>query len=243
MLTLQKLHIAQPVSAMHHDTPDGIEQPTESNHVKLTLETLPPEIKNEIFSHLLLAAKVKYLTDGLWPGHKYKFNATLMRVSKQMRDDATTYLYSQNEFALISSKFVAFAIDKKRYLPKVASGKAARTFKGPAIEATITHLGGILCVCCNPQKHKEKGRVTHAFFLVADLPHLMRELRLTYHMWPSKPIYIMSEFGASPVEHIPVNVDTQVKIVWKVKTLSFPVTSESSWFTTLDGWAYSNQCA
>jgi hypothetical protein len=76
---------------MHHDTMDSINQPTKSNHVKLTLETLPPEIKNEIFSHLLLAAKVKYSTNGLWPGHKYKFDAALMRVSKQMKMDATTY--------------------------------------------------------------------------------------------------------------------------------------------------------
>ncbi|KAI4755367.1 hypothetical protein E4T52_08287 [Aureobasidium sp. EXF-3400] len=201
---------------MHHDTLTGVDQSTESNSVKLTLETLPPEIKNEIFSHLLLAAKVKYSTNGSWPGHKYKFSTTIMRVSKQMKQDATAYLHGQNEFALISSKFFAFAIDRRRFLPAVATGKAARTFKSPAIEATITHVGETLCMCCNPEKHKDKDRATHALFLVADLEHLVRELRLTYHMWSSKPIYIMSEFNATPVEHIPVNVDTQIKVVWKV---------------------------
>jgi hypothetical protein len=201
---------------MHDDPPNSIGQPSENNRAKLTLETLPPEIKNEIFSHFLLAAKVKYSTDGSWPGNKYKFDTTIMRVNKQMKQDATTYLFSQNEFALISSKFFAFEIDKKRFLPTVATGKAARTFQGPAIEATITHVGATTCTCCNPQKHKAKDRATHALFLVADLEHLMREQRLTYHIWPSKPIYIMSEYDVSPVKHIPVNIDTQIKIVWKI---------------------------
>ena len=201
---------------MHHDTPNGNDQPAESNGVKLTLETLPPEIKNEIFSHLLLAAKVKYSTNGKWPGSKYKFDTTIMRVSKQMKQDATAYLHSQNEFALISSKFFAFEVDKRRFLPNVATGKAARTFKSPAIEATITHVGTTICACCNPKKHNSKDRVTHALFLVANLEHLVRELRLTFHIWPSKPIYIISKSDESPVQHIPVNVDTQVKIVWKV---------------------------
>ncbi|KAH0291789.1 hypothetical protein M436DRAFT_62890 [Aureobasidium namibiae CBS 147.97] len=179
--SLSELRIEHPVATMHHNTPDSTGQHTQSNRVKLTLETLPPEIKNEIFSHFLLAAKV-----------------------------------NQNEFALISSKFFAFEIDRRRFLPTVATAKAARTFRNPAIEATITHVGETLCVCCNPQKHKGKDRATHALFLVADLEHLMRELRLTYHMWPSKPIYIMSESDVTPVEHVPVNVDTQIKVVWKV---------------------------
>lgn len=201
---------------MHHHTSESPNQPAEGSGVKPTLETLLPEIKNEIFSYLLLAAKVKYSTNGSWPGHKYKFDVQIMRVSKQMKQDATAYLYSQNEFALISSKFFAFNIDRGRFLPTVATGKAARSFKGPVVEATITHVGQTLCTCCNPEKHKSKDRATHALFLVADLKHLVRELRLTYHMWPSKPIYIVSEPNASAVEHVPVNVDTQIKVVWKV---------------------------
>lgn len=194
----------------------SIDQPAKSEHAKLTLETLPPEVKYEIFSHLLLGAKVKYSTNGSWPGHRYKFDTAIMRVNKQLNQDATTYLYAQNEFALISSKFFAFEIDRKRFLPAVATGKAARSFKGPSIEAAIIHVGTPLCVCCNPQKHKHKDRATHALFLLADLEHLIRELRLTFHMWPSKPIYVISETSVSPVEHVPVHVDTQVKIVWKV---------------------------
>ena len=216
MLTWKQLQITSQNSTMHHDTPDSLNQPAVSSGVKPTLETLLPEIKDEIFSHLLLAAKVKYSTNGSFPGHRYKFDVQIMRVSKQMKQDATAYLYSQNEFALISSKFFAFNIDRGRFLPTVAIGKAARTFKGPAIEATIAHVGETLCICCNPEQHKTKDRATHALFLVADLEHLIRELRLTYHMWPSKPIYIVSEPNASPVEHVPVNVDTQVRVVWKV---------------------------
>ncbi|KAG9516178.1 hypothetical protein KCU93_g9230, partial [Aureobasidium melanogenum] len=213
---LSRLNIAQSTSTVHHGMAISINQRAESEHPKLTLETLPPEIKNEIFSHLLLGAKVKYSTNGSWPGHRYKFDTTIMRVNKQLKQDAETYLHGQNDFALISSKFFAFEIDRKRFLPTVATAKAARSFKGPSIEATITHVETPLCVCCNPEKHKDKDRATHALFLVADLEHLIRELRLTFHMWPSKPIYVISETSVSPVEHIPVNVDTQVKIVWKV---------------------------
>ncbi|KAI4731343.1 hypothetical protein E4T49_00954 [Aureobasidium sp. EXF-10728] len=194
----------------------SINQSPDSEPAKLTLETLPPEIKDEIFSHLLLGAKVKYSTNGAWPGFKYKFHTTIMRVSKQMKRHATVYLHSQNEFALISSKFFAFEIDRRRYLPTVATGKAARTFKNPAVEATITHAGPSLCACCTNGTHRARDRATHALFLLADLEHLMRELRLTYHMWPSKPIYIISGPRDSPVEHVPVNVDTQIKLVWKV---------------------------
>lgn len=218
MLTIEKLRIDHPVPTMHHDPSGSISQPTESIRVKPTLETLSPEIKNEIFSHFLLAAKVKYSTNGSWPGHKYKFDTTVMRVNKQLKEDATTYLHSQNEFALISSKFFAFEIDRKRFLPTVAIGKAARTFKVPAVEATITHVKPTTCGCCNPQKHKARDRATHALFLVADLGHLVRELRLTYHIWPSKPIYITTDPDVTPVEHIPVNVDTQVKVVWKINS-------------------------
>ncbi|KAG9697863.1 hypothetical protein KCU95_g5300, partial [Aureobasidium melanogenum] len=213
---LTGLNIAHPTSSVHHSMASSVDQPSESEHTKLTLEALPPEIKNEIFSYLLLGAKVKYSTNGSWPGHKYRFDTTIMRVNKQLSQDAKTYLRGQNDFALISSKFFAFEIDRKRFLPTVATGKAARSFKGPSIEATITHVETPLCVCCNPKKHKDKDRATHALFLVADLQHLIRELRLTFHMWPSKPIYVISEPSISPVEHIPVNVDTQVKVVWKV---------------------------
>ncbi|CAD0087907.1 unnamed protein product [Aureobasidium vineae] len=139
-----------------------------------------------------------------------------MRVSKQMNRDATVYLHSQNEFALISSKFFAFEIDRKRFLPTVATGKAARVFKDPAIEATIAHVGPTVCACCPAGIHLARDRATHALFLLVDLKHLMRELRLTYHVWPSEPIYIISGAKDSPVEHVPVKVDTQIKFVWKV---------------------------
>ncbi|KAI5272960.1 hypothetical protein E4T47_03707 [Aureobasidium subglaciale] len=215
-LTSRQLNIAQPDPSKHYNMPTADGEPVDSEAIKRTLETIPIEIKDNIFSNLLLGAKVKYSTNGSWPGYKYKFDTTIMRVSKRMKQNATSYLHSQNEFALIHSKFFAFEIDKKRFLPAVATGKAARTFANPAIEATITHLHPTLCACCNPQEHSAKDRVTHALFLFADLQHLVRELRMTYHMWPSKPIYVVSEAGVSPVLHIPVNVDTQTKVVWKI---------------------------
>ncbi|KAI5254024.1 hypothetical protein E4T42_02637 [Aureobasidium subglaciale] len=170
-LTSRQLNIAQPDPSKHHNMSTADGEP-------------PIEIKDNIFSNLLLGAKVKYSTNGSWPGYKYKFDTTIMRVSKQMKQDATSYLRSQKEFAL-HSKFFAFEIDKKRFLPAVATGKAARTFANPAIEATITHLHPTLCACCNPQKHSVKDRV-------------------------------VSEAGVSPVLHIPINVDTQIKVVWKI---------------------------
>ncbi|KAH0276070.1 hypothetical protein KCU91_g4111, partial [Aureobasidium melanogenum] len=108
---LTGLNIAHPTSSVHHSMASSVDQPSESEHTKLTLEALPPEIKNEIFSYLLLGAKVKYSTNGSWPGHKYRFDTTIMRVNKQLSQDAKTYLRGQNDFALISSKFFAFEID------------------------------------------------------------------------------------------------------------------------------------
>jgi hypothetical protein len=44
-----------------------------------TLDALPTEVKNEIFSHSLLAKNVKYSTKGREPGHRYKFETSIMR--------------------------------------------------------------------------------------------------------------------------------------------------------------------
>jgi hypothetical protein len=49
-----------------------------------TLDTLPTEVKNEIFSHFLLAKNVKYSTKGKEPGYKYKFNTAIMLVNKRL---------------------------------------------------------------------------------------------------------------------------------------------------------------
>jgi hypothetical protein len=182
---------------------------------RVTLETLPPEIKGHIFSNLLLGEKVRYPTAGIWPGHKYKFDTAIMLTSKRMYTEATAYLHANNEFALIHSKFFAFAIDKRRFLPMVASGRPAKSFSKPAIEATIAHLE-TRCSCCHSQQHAAKDRVTIALFLVADLEHVIRELRLVFHIWPTQPIYVLSAPDAAPVRFISVNVHTQVKLVWKV---------------------------
>jgi hypothetical protein len=47
-----------------------------------TLDTLPTEVKNKIFSHFFLGKNVKYSTKGKSPGHRYKFNTSIMLVNR-----------------------------------------------------------------------------------------------------------------------------------------------------------------
>lgn len=196
----------------------NIDHSTGSATQRLTLESLPLDIKNEIFSYFLYSTNVKCSTDGSWPGHKYKFETAIMRTNKQLNKDATAYLLGCNEFALIHSKFFALEIDRNRFLPTVAVGKAAMTFKHAAVEATFTHLG-TTCSCpfsCPTRIHLAKDRATHALLLTKDFEHMIRELRLAYHRWPAQPILIQSKPGVSPVEYVPTGPNTRVKVVWKI---------------------------
>jgi hypothetical protein len=185
-----------------------------------TLDTLPTEVKNKIFSHFLLGKNVKYSTEGKAPGHKYKFNTSIMLVNKRLNQDASVYVRSHNEFILFHVKWFAFEIDQGRFLPYVAVGNAAKSFKNPTVEATIKHQS-TNCGCtpgsdCSVKHQKVPEKVTRALLMAEDLDIFIRHLKLTYHIWPSLPIYVLSAPGDSPVAWSASPAQTHIDFVWKI---------------------------
>ncbi|KEQ67976.1 uncharacterized protein M437DRAFT_71743 [Aureobasidium melanogenum CBS 110374] len=185
-----------------------------------TLDTLPIQVKNKIFSYFLLGKNVKYSTKGKQPGHRYKFNASLMLVNKRLNQDASMYVRSHNEFILIHVKWFAFEIDQGRFLPYVAVGNAAKTFKCPAVEATIKHQS-TNCGCtpgsdCSVRHQPVPEKVTRALLMAEDLDVFVRHLKLAYHIWPTLPIYVHSAPGDSPVEWSASPAQTHIDFVWKI---------------------------
>jgi hypothetical protein len=185
-----------------------------------TLDALPIVVKNEIFSHFLLAKNVKYSTKGREPGHKYKFDTRIMLVNKRLNQDASTYVRNHNEFVLIHAKWFAFELDKGRFLPYVAVGNAAKTFKCPTVEATLKHQS-TKCGCtpgsdCSVRHQKVPEKTTRALLMAGDLDIFIRHLNLAYHIWPTLPIYIHSAPGDSPVEWSASPAQTHIDFVWKI---------------------------
>ncbi|KAI4733375.1 hypothetical protein E4T50_16058 [Aureobasidium sp. EXF-12298] len=193
---------------------------TSSAYGGRTLDTLPAEVKNEIFSHFLLAKNVKYSTKSTAPGHRYNFDTSIMLVNKRLNQDASMCGRSHNEFVLIHAKWFAFEIDRGRFLPYVAVGNAAKTFKCPTVEATIKHQG-TNCGCtpdsdCSVKHQRVPEKVTRALLMAEDLNIFIRHLKLAYHIWPTLPIYIHSAPGDSPVEWSASPAQTHIDFVWKI---------------------------
>jgi len=193
---------------------------TSSAYGGRTLDTIPAEVKNEIFSYFLLAKNIKYSTKGKEPGHRYKFNTSVMLVNKRLNQDASEYVRTHNEFVLIHAKWFAFEIDKGRFLPYVAIENAAKTFKHPTVEATIKHQS-TKCGCtpgsdCSVRHQRVPEKVTRALLMAQDLDIFIRHLKLVYHIWPTLPIYIHSEPGDSPVEWSASPAQTHIDFVWKI---------------------------
>jgi hypothetical protein len=185
-----------------------------------TLDTLPDAVKNEIFSYFLLGKNVKHSTKGKAPGHKYKFNTSIMLVNKRLNQDASDYVRNHNEFFLIHVKWFAFEIDQGGFLPYVAVGNAAKSFKNPTVEATIKHQS-TNCGCtpgsdCSVKHQKVPEKVTRALLVVQDLDIFIRHLKLAYHIWPTLPIYVLSAPGDSPVAWSASPVQTHIDFVWKI---------------------------
>ncbi|KAI5274881.1 hypothetical protein E4T47_02034 [Aureobasidium subglaciale] len=193
---------------------------TSSAYGGRTLDTLPTEVKNEIFSYFLLGKNVKYSTKGKQPGHRYKFETSIMLVNKKLNQDASMYVRSHNEFVLIHARWFAFEIDQGRFLPYVANGNAAKTFKVPTVEATIKHQG-TKCGCnpgsnCSVRQQRVPEKTTRALLMTQDLDIFVRHLGLAYHIWPTLPIYVHSAPGDSPVEWSASPAQTHIDFVWKI---------------------------
>lgn len=71
--------------------------------LKPTLETMPLEIKHEIFSYLLLGRNLKVpITDKDFPAFGYAWEKAILRVNKRIGVEAKAYLYSANTFVAVT---------------------------------------------------------------------------------------------------------------------------------------------
>ncbi|KAH0285902.1 hypothetical protein M436DRAFT_79093 [Aureobasidium namibiae CBS 147.97] len=150
--------------------------------VKPALTTLPIEIKNEIFSHLLLGEKVKYFEPGTVLGYAYAFQMKIARTNKQLYKEANGYLRTHNDFALVHLKYPRLV---RNLSPHVAVGNGAESFKDPAIEATVEDLEPKDIYIIN-HRHKDfhkggEALTQHVIFLAQDLSHFCRYLQLDIH--------------------------------------------------------------
>lgn len=59
-------------------------------------------------------------------------------------------------------------------------------------------------------------KVTRALLMAEDLDVFIRHLKLTYHIWPTLPIYVHSAPDDSPVEWSASPVQTLIDFVWKI---------------------------
>jgi hypothetical protein len=183
---------------------------------KLTLATLPVDIKHEIFSYLLLGKNVKYFKPGTVPGYAYAFQTNIARTSKQLYKETDAYLRAHNNFALVHLKSPRLIHD---FCPHVAVGIKARSFINPVIEATMEDLEPKahypdyeMDFCMGPAK----ARTKRILFLAQDLTHFCRHLQLDIHVWPSSQIYVHPDRTSSPVQYSPIIVKNERKIIWKV---------------------------
>lgn len=73
-----------------------------------SLEGVPPEVKNEIFSYILLGS------DAPGAGHRHRkvvkrqFDISLLLVNKGLGAEAAAFLYRRNNFVLIKHEFFSF---------------------------------------------------------------------------------------------------------------------------------------
>ncbi|THW05269.1 hypothetical protein D6D26_02249, partial [Aureobasidium pullulans] len=206
------------------DTMPTIELPIRSAMVasdstaqqKPALSTLPTEIKNEIFSYLLLGKNVKYSTGGTAPGHSYTFHVSITRTNKKLHKEANDYLRSHNEFALIHLRYPRLL---SGFSPYIAVGKKVKNFQKPAIEITVEDLEP---KAQWPYHEPEFGRpsdrvyVQRVLFLSQDLPHYTRQIQLEIHVWPSLQIYVHPSRGSRPLQYTPAVVKNDRKIAWKI---------------------------
>ena len=190
--------------------------PSTPVRARLTLTTLPIDIKHEIFSYLLLGKNVRYSTGGHAPGHSYTFHVKFMRVNKQLYKETYHYLRSRNEFALAHFKYPRLL---SGFAPYIAVDNQVKSFRKPAIEIIIEDLEPkAQWPSHNTLRHQPSERiyVQRVLFLAQDLPDFTRQLQFEIHVWPSSQIYVHPPQESRPLQYTPIVVTNGRKIVWSV---------------------------
>lgn len=167
--------------------------------LKPTLQTLPLEIKNEIFSHLLLGEKIKTLPCGRPPIAKYNWHTSILRVNKALGNEAKACLYSHNTFAIIRSDTTRLLkrIIECSLLPVVSYDPGK--FKHHSLEVQLQYTDFVVpdCVQC-PSSPGSDPRLV--LLLQQDLRILCDQLALMQHSARSSSIFILSPPETKPTK-------------------------------------------
>jgi len=109
--------------------------------MKHTLETMPLDIKHEIFSHLLLGTSLEGASSGEPPFGRYSWQTAILRAHKRTHLESKEYLYIKNTLVTVASpdpRTLGRLINDD--WPPVASRKAG-TFKHRRLPVMINHSG------------------------------------------------------------------------------------------------------
>lgn len=159
-----------------------------------TLGSLPLEFKNEIFSNLLLSTKVKYDCLAVGPRlKKYAFHTAIFRANKQLGAEATSYLYTHNNFAVVTHKYAGFEnILADGCVPTIAPS-LTMPFLHPAIFVNLKLTQTCTCGkndCADPSEVAPRKKL---LMLVDDLPMVISMLQIWYHVFCGSNTFILSD--------------------------------------------------
>ncbi|KAB8360953.1 hypothetical protein FH972_024685 [Carpinus fangiana] len=102
------------------------------------LFSLPPEIRDEIYAHLLSSSRVRYVADD---GHtKFRFHGDILRVNKQIHAEAKDSFRRHNVFVRIETPWQQseVRIQHMGRVPLIAVGTRAAEFKHFHMSVNIT---------------------------------------------------------------------------------------------------------
>ncbi|GAB7351854.1 hypothetical protein MBLNU459_g2411t1 [Dothideomycetes sp. NU459] len=177
------------------DVDDVHETAYKASQDKPTLQTLPLEIKHEIFSHLLLGSKVQYVARAEGTKiKKFNFQTAILRVNKHLGHEATVYLHTCNNFAAIVTQWSGFdQMVQNACLPAISLAPTSQLLH-PAILVSI-ELHETPCTCggegCGNLPKPTTNR--SLCMLVEDLPLLISELQISYYLaFPGNNNFILS---------------------------------------------------
>lgn len=170
-----------------------------------TLDTLPTEMKNEIFSYLLLGKNVKTPVPGPDPRFKYHFQTSILLANKNISHAAQSYLYGRNNFAVIS---IPQTIEDhfSQYMHPAVSRHHVQAIRHHAIRAhfetrQIMSRDAARKKSQTPVASAEPGKTTGILMLLEDLIQLCDSLQLGNHVERGDHIFIMSPPSAKRIKY------------------------------------------
>lgn len=155
-----------------------------------TIGTLPLDVKNKIFSYLLLGSEVVVKEYRHRSARTYKFHTAILQVNKRIGAEAATFLHTRNTFVLFKHEFFDFNEMMDRSMVAYITDKSSLSFKLAALEVNLT-WNEMKCICGRPSclDHTPPGK-GRFLMLHEDLDLILLELRSTYQTLRGDHIFI-----------------------------------------------------